>query len=325
MTARTPVPHRVATTLLALVAPLVLLGIAVAVAVSWADDLPDPVAVHWGTHGPDGFGSLAAAIVPMLVTGALLACGAWALAFYAGWSSSTRRIAAGSSLGMAFVLSALMLGSLHAQRGLADAANAPDVSTPLLVGVLGGIAVGALAAWLTPADEDQPATVPVDPSAPRIDLRSSERAVWRRSVFSRTTIVVGIGAVLVILVLTVVTRIWPLALLAVLIAALLGTMASFDATVDQRGLVARSTLGWPAVRVPLDEVVGARVTSVRPLKDFGGWGYRLGRGGRTGIVLRTGEALEVERTGGRVVVVTVDDAQTGAALLNTLADRARRA
>ncbi|MFL1430121.1 MULTISPECIES: hypothetical protein [unclassified Nocardiopsis] len=50
---------------------------------------------------------------------------------------------------------------------------------------------------------------------------------------------------------------------------------------------------------------------------------RLRRGGRVGLVLRRGEALMVERSGGRSFVVTVDDAATAAALLNTMAERAR--
>jgi hypothetical protein len=60
------------------------------------------------------------------------------------------------------------------------------------------------------------------------------------------------------------------------------------------------------------------------LREFGGWGYRVGTDGTVGIVVRTGEGLRIRRTGDRSLVVTVDDAATGAALLNTLADRARR-
>ncbi|ROS28023.1 DUF1648 domain-containing protein [Cellulomonas sp. PhB150] len=322
---RSPVPHRVATTLITLVVPLVVLGAAVLVALSWSADLPDPVAVHWGTDGPAGFGTLASAIVPIVVVGALLAMGAWALAFLAGHSASTRRIAAGSSVGMSAFLGVVLLGPLDAQRGLADATQASGVTTSLLVAIAAGIAAGAVAALVTPGDADQPSTRPVAADAPRLALAGSERAVWHRSAFSRSTLVVGVAAVLVILVLTVVTRVWPLGLLAVLLAVLLLTMVAFDVTVDERGLVARGLLGWPTLRVPLAEVVAAGVTTVQPMKDFGGWGYRLGRGGRTGIVLRGGDALEVRRTGDRVAVITVDDAETGAALLNTLADRARTA
>ena len=73
----------------------------------------------------------------------------------------------------------------------------------------------------------------------------------------------------------------------------------------------------------IEEVEEAVVVQVNPLREFGGWGIRTGVGGRIGVVMRGGEALEVVRTGGRRVVVTVDDAATGAALLNTLAGRAR--
>jgi hypothetical protein len=75
--------------------------------------------------------------------------------------------------------------------------------------------------------------------------------------------------------------------------------------------------------IPLDEVLGAEQVTVSPFHEFGGWGYRVGRGGRVGVVLRAGVGLQVARTGGRSFVVTVDDAATGAALLNTLAARSR--
>lgn len=93
--------------------------------------------------------------------------------------------------------------------------------------------------------------------------------------------------------------------------------------VDRRGLMVRSVIGWPRMRIPLNEVVSAEVTMVSPMGDFGGWGYKVDLAGTVGIVVRAGEAIRVRRTGERAMVVTVDDAATGAALLNTLADRGR--
>ena len=58
-TVRTPVPHRLATTLLGLVLPLALMTAGALIALSWRDELPDPVATHWGADGPDGFSSFA--------------------------------------------------------------------------------------------------------------------------------------------------------------------------------------------------------------------------------------------------------------------------
>ena len=52
-------------------------------------------------------------------------------------------------------------------------------------------------------------------------------------------------------------------------------------------------------------------------------GWLFGAGGRTGFVVRAGQALEVTRGDGTRWVVTVDDAAEAAGLLNALAERTR--
>jgi hypothetical protein len=121
------------------------------------------------------------------------------------------------------------------------------------------------------------------------------------------------------------TRLWGLLIVVLLVFALVAAMSSAVVSVDDDGVTIRSPLGWPRIRIPLDEVVRADVTEVRPLRDFGGWGWRVGWHGRVGVVLRRGESLLIERTGGRSVVVTVDDAPTAAGTINALADRVRGA
>ncbi len=49
---------------------------------------------------------------------------------------------------------------------------------------------------------------------------------------------------------------------------------------------------------------------------------RLGRTG-WGVIARAGSAIEVQRSNGSNFVVTVDDAETGAGLLTSLAARVR--
>ena len=65
--------------------------------------------------------------------------------------------------------------------------------------------------------------------------------------------------------------------------------------------------------------------AVDPLTDFGGWGIRWVVGpnhrGRWGVITRRGPGLEVVRRDGRSIVITVDDASTGAAVLQTYARR----
>jgi len=76
--------------------------------------------------------------------------------------------------------------------------------------------------------------------------------------------------------------------------------------------------------VPLTAITGVRTVEVRPMRDFSGWGLRFGNLG-WGLVLRGGSAIAVDREGRSPFVLTVDDAETGAALLAALAQRARAA
>ena len=64
------------------------------------------------------------------------------------------------------------------------------------------------------------------------------------------------------------------------------------------------------------------VIDVRP-GEWGGWGYRgsVKVFGRAAVVLRAGTGIRVDLVGGRAFAVTVDDAETGARLLNDLAAR----
>ncbi|MBO0900814.1 DUF1648 domain-containing protein [Cellulomonas sp. zg-ZUI222] len=323
-TPRPTPPHRLATTLTTLVLPLAVTGTAVAVGASWAPRLPDPVATHWGPSGaPDGFGSLTEMLLLSGLVVPVLALGMWALAFFAGRDTSTRRLAAAASTFLAVMMSGLTIGSLAGQLDLPDAAASPDIDPTLGVSTALGVLAAVVVALLVPRTAPQPATAPPDAAAPRTDLAPTERAAWSATVTSPVGTGVGAVATITTAVLAIASDAPYMLVVPALLGLLLAATLVLRVSVDARGLVARSPLGWPSMRVPLDEVVVARVATVEPLREFGGWGYRVGAGGRVGFVLRRGEAVEVERTGGRVNVVTVDDAATAAALLNTLAERSR--
>lgn len=324
-TARRPtIPHRRATTLLTLVAPLALTVLAVVVALTWADDLPDPVATHWGPGGtPDDFSSLTGALTLLVLTSVFLSLSCWLLALRLGAEATTRRIAAGTSVGVTALLAVVVVGSLAQQRGLADARDAGPVTGVLVGAFAAGIALGVVAALLVPGDPDVTATDAPPADAARLPLAPGERAAWTATVWSPAAVGVALPVVALQVVLSILLDTWVLIAVAAVIAALLATMLVLRVTVSAAGLVARSPLGWPRVHVPLDQVVAAHAETVSPLRDFGGWGYRVALDGRAGFVLRAGDAIVVERTGGRTTVVTVDDAATAAALLNTLAERAR--
>lgn len=321
---RTPAPHRLSTTLLGLVLPLALLTASAVVAFSWRDDLPNPVATHWDAAGDvDGFGSLAASVAVPLGIGVALTVGFWLVGLFLGQSASNRRMAVGVSAGMATFLGATLLGTLSVQRGLDDAAQVSGAGAAIAVALGAGLVAGALAGLVAPRDARQPARTPVSPDDPRAPLGADERAAWIRTARGGPGLAVGGVAVVGTLVLVVVTGFWWMILVPVVLGLLMAAMMSWTVTVDATGLEVRSALGLPRTFVPLDEVEGAHEVQVDPFREFGGWGWRAGRGGRVGIVVRKGPGLEVERTGGRSLVVTVDDAAAGAALLTSLADRAR--
>ncbi|GEK20841.1 DUF1648 domain-containing protein [Cellulomonas xylanilytica] len=318
-----PVPYRSVTTVLTLVVPLALAAVPFVVAGAWASELPDQVAVHFGADGPDRYASVAGAIWPTAIATVVVAVASWALAFFWGRTAQVRRVAAATAVGMAAFLSTLVVGMLDVQRGLTDTAGTTGLGLVMTVAFAVGIGAAALAAWAVPRDAHQPAQEPVPPTAAVLDLGPDEAAVWVTHAESRSALVIGSSVALLTLALGLLLGLPFLAVPAVLVAAIVLSSTWFTVMVDRRGLTVRSAVGWPRFSVPIDEIREAAVTTVSPLAEFGGWGYRVGRGGRVGVVLRTGEGLQVERTGGRAFVVTVDDAATGAALLNTLAARSR--
>ena len=303
---------------------LLVVAVAALISWSWRGDLPERVATHWNVNGnPDSFGSFGALLALTTGLGVAMVAGFGALTAFLGQSALNRRVSAGATIWAGLFVAVLQLGTFAVQRGLTDARDAGSVDAVIVGALVGALIPAVLVALLVPGDPPQPAAVPVADDAPRVPLGTAERASWIGRVDGGPGIGIGVGVTLLLVVLAVLGGMWVMLVVPALLAALMAAMLSFVVRVDADGLTVRSALGWPRTRVPVDEVLRADVVPVNPLRQFGGWGWRVGRGGRVGIVLRKGEGLLVERTGGRSIVVTVDDAATAAALLNTLADRNR--
>lgn len=329
--AATKVPHRLLTVLLAAVIPLSFTLAAGVWVMTFADELPNPVALHWGADGrPDGFGSLASSFGLILIVTLLMCALATVIGVGMGRAAATRRIAVFFGMWSGVALPWFVAGTLDAQRGLADAVDAPGVGRAMVTSFGVAVLLAGLAAALVPGDARMPASAAVPADAPRLALSDSESASWRQGIqvpgFHWIAGAGGLASLVLAMLSTIAGVPWAgyWAGIIALITILLVVMGRWQVEVDHTGVTVSPLISWPRTRVPLDEVIQAEVVPVSPLGDFGGWGYRVGREGAVGIVVRSGEALKVQRTGGRVLVVTVDDAATGAALLNTLADRARR-
>jgi hypothetical protein len=202
-----------------------------------------------------------------------------------------------------------------------DARDPSEVSMPL-VGLLyalgAAVVAGTAAALLVPKSEPAP---PDEQEAPAMDLAPGEHVSWSRPVSSPWLTVLGIGLVVTGVVLGAFSG-WGPGLVMAAAGLLVILLSSATVSADRRGATVTFTaLGWPRVRVRLDQIESAAAKDVSPA-EFGGWGYRIVPGA-SGLVLRSGQALVVTRTTGRRFVVTVDDAETAARVLNGLRARPR--
>ena len=324
--------QRIRVVVIAGVVPVVIAAAGIITMLSFTD-LPDPIAVHWGATGvADGFGTLPgiAAVfgVSVLLFAALVTVSMVRLRATAHGSAQPRFLV-GMSVWFAALLTGVLVGSVAIQRGLEDAADSPSV-LPVL-GVAFGVATGLalIAGLLAPKPL---ALGESDAHEPSLDLAPDERAVFTRTIPPTRAAVVafGVAAVLVVAAVVIVAVVGrPALFLAIAIPAFICVLAfaslNWRMRISRSGLFLRAAGGFPRFTVPIEEITGASVVDVQALAEFGGWGVRFGKGGRTGVILRSGEALEVARTSGRALVVTVDDAATAAALVNGLVQRHRAA
>jgi hypothetical protein len=188
-------------------------------------------------------------------------------------------------------------------------------------GVLPGIVAGslALAALAGYALRRYGGLGAADGGAPRpgLGLRPGERAVW--SGRARATWPWPAGSLLIVagVVAGVVTGRWVLAVVLPLVGVLMLGLTSVRVTVAARGVtVGYGALGLRLTRIPLRRIASAAAVNRLP----SGFGYRgsLLLFGAAAVVLRRGPALRLTLRDGKTFLVTVDDAETGAALLNDL-------
>lgn len=237
-----------------------------------------------------------------------------------------RRFGVGMNLWMGSFCASMMLAALWFQRGAHSVINFP--TSRVIIPNIIAIVAFAIGWFLTPGDPPLPTPSPVMPDAARSVISDNQRAVWLR----RITIQMGwlsalvyIAAIAFTLAMGYFLDIFALMqFLAIIMVIAAIACFAYVVKIDNTGLTVRSILGWPRIHVPSNEILNAQITEVSPFADFGGYGWRGGfNGAQVGIITRAGEALLVDRTGNREIVVTTDDAQTAAELLNTFADRSR--
>lgn len=315
-----------------LILPLALSAAAAAILVAWLPRMPDPMASHWsGTGGPDGFMSPAANIATFaglgagmsLLFGLLAVLGAGG-ATVAVWSGMNRFLAA-MSLSMVSLIMTTAVLSAQMQLDLVDARDAPGIGGAMAIGFGAAGAAGVIGFFAQPRLRIESSTrgEPAD-----LELGDGERAVWVGEIRPSRVFAWVLGSTLLLcgatalwLAISGEPSWWILGGTFVLMSALAVTCAWFRVRVDRNGLEVRSLAGWPRFRVAADDVERVEVRGIHPLAEWGGWGLRWVPGTGLGIVMRTGEGIVITRRDGRIFALTVDDAATGAALLDAVSDR----
>lgn len=330
--AQHPNPEQRALTRTRLVAVAVVLPVLIAVAAALVivvsiPSLPAQIAIHWGSGGPDGFGSPWEIVAILLgVVGLFSVVMAFSIRDLAesGRPRPMQKALAVLALGLSVTLSIGMTASVLAQQGLDDVAMAPDPLPGLLLGVAFGLLAAAVGWLLLPrADRTPPASVEVEP----LSVGPTERAFWTGTVSANRLVIVVIVGVVAILIGTTVfasqsgaRSVAVIVLIVTVLLAVALTTIRWRVSVGSHGASVASFAGWPAIRIPLAEIDAVRLIAVNPVGDFGGWGWRWA-GGRTGIILQAGPALEITRRTGRVLVVPIDDAETAVAVLKATLDQ----
>ncbi|MEU9075173.1 DUF1648 domain-containing protein [Kitasatospora sp. NPDC004745] len=303
------------------------------VALPWAarHRLPDPLATHWGGHDPDG---------SMTATGAaLFPAGTWLVLVLAtaalhrfGRRAATGRArgATGAALAAGGVLlTGAQASIVHANLDHARWQDADPVGTAVAA-VVAASALAGLLTWLAARPRGAtPAGPRPTPGAPVMAVPPGEQVVWLSRVVNPwlqlTAAVLGVCAMggLLAPASGLIALNWSLVVPFASTSVIVLACSSVRARVTARGLhLGFGPFGWPARRWSPADLESARAEQRGPAQA-GGWGYRINGLGTT-VMLRRGTCLVVRNRRGAEFAVSLDDAERGAALLNSLIARSDR-
>ena len=264
---------------------------------------PDPIAVHWGFSGsPNGDMSLSV-YVALLAAGMLLT---WVVLT----AGARRSMPAAPLTSLTYFIMGL-LAAVNAQIVIAnlDAASwgqAASMSIVSIVAVIVAALLAAAAGWFlaggsTGVEADEP-LAPVSPS----------NVPWSGSASNGWVLLIGTLPVFGLLFFD---PVWLVLFIAIALVGVAFSSVTVDA--DETGVtVSIGPFGWPTRRIAAGEISAASAVALKPM-SYGGWGYRV-RSGVRAIIIRSGPAIRIERADQPDLLVTVDDAPSGAAAIGAL-------
>ncbi|WFR72982.1 DUF1648 domain-containing protein [Prescottella defluvii] len=321
MTTPTPGPRVIdpAGVFFGVVVPVLAAAAGVALTYALEPRLPEQIATHWSGSSPDGFMSPTASAWSLAVIVLLVGGGCSAIAALAQAQLMMRRVMLVLGLTVVGVIVATEIATIVGQVDATTVADAPLPVTGIGLGLVLGAVVGVIGASLL-RDYRVRKIATEAPSAdlPRgaVDLPIADQVGMSAAGLLATALVLAAPAVLVC---WLADAWWPLGLyLPVVLLAV--TLLQFRLVVDADSIRVQN-MGMSAIEYGTDEVLGAKVTHLRPFQDFGGWGLKAKGRGNYGVVTRTGPAVVITFACGNQLTVTTARAEEVAGALNTLADR----
>lgn len=312
--------------------PALVTTAAALVLASWLPSFTEPVAVHWGADGADGFGPASlylwvllgvGFVLPVVLTVATL------ISVGESWGVAARLMGALAAALSAFA-AVTAIGSLAIQRDLPPGAEAPGNGAILGLSLAAQLGIGALA-WVVQPRVHAPRQSALAPRR-AVDIDGRERVVWLGTTTMPRGILVFLGIVLAGMIALAAVMLstgtaggWVVLLVTVAVVVGLAVTVSYRVAVTPEGFSATALLGRPRIVIPVGEIERVRAVEISPFAEFGGWGWRVSMDGRSGIVTRRGPAIEIARRSRGAVVVTIDGAADAAALLQAHVDRAATA
>jgi hypothetical protein len=297
------------------VPPGAVLAVAGVLANAWWDRLPDPVATHWNS-APNGATALGTTVAVCLALGAV----ATVLLVVTAVGALRRgrplpRLGIGMGAGFAALPGAVLLSVLVPNVDVRDWHDARSGAVVLLF-LLGVAALAVVAAFVgglpAPVREERA-------GRPSVGLQPGQRAFWSGRA-ANPAMLWALVLIPVAIALLPAGLPWPTALWIAVVGALVTALTyRLTATVDAGGVTIRfGLLGFPWRHLELGSI---REATARDLETFGDGGLGLRFNpvtGTTAYKVRGGPALALSLESGRTVLVSVDDPETGAGLVNDL-------
>jgi len=288
------------------------------------DSLPEQLASHFNGSGVPNDSMTVAWFVT--TTGALLAIGVSILVVM---GLMRRPLQAGVPAIVGFLggffagLGAgILAGTVLSQEGNASWEDASSPWSTILVALVLAIAFGAWAARVGTRLPTSDAASSLAGTAPVMSLEPGEHAVWRTVLHNSWLTAGGIATIVAGVVIAAGTMWWIL-LPSVFAGLAMLSFGRLEVRADRSGVrVAYGPMRWPSTTVAMDRIDKATVIDVRPM-EWGGWGYRgsLKLMNQAAVVHRAGPGVRLDLDDGKVFVVTVDDPETPAGLVNAEVNR----